>query len=57
MAKSPFPGLLYLYLPVADLPAGRGWRIYSGNTETNTWLKLPPKPSARAKAKFLHLTA
>ena len=57
MAKSPFPGLLYLYLPVADLPAGRGWRIYSGNTVTNTWLKLPPKPSARAKAKFLKLTA
>ena len=51
------PGLLEVNLPVADVPSGRGWRLYTGNAEYNSWVKLPLKPSKRASAQFRKLAA
>ena len=56
-SSAQFRGLLTTWLPIAELPPGRGWFLYSGNATHNTWLKLPPKPSLTARRTLARLKA
>lgn len=51
------------YVPVGELPKGRGWRMYSGNNRSNSWyrpskfLRVAMKAAAGNAALLAALTA